>query len=25
VRVRGITRDPSFDQRLSEIQILAPR
>jgi oligopeptide transport system substrate-binding protein len=25
VRVRGITRDPSFDQRLSEIQMLAPR
>ena len=25
VRVRGITRDPSFDQRLSNIQILAPR
>ena len=25
VRVRGITRDPSFDQRLSNIQMLAPR
>jgi oligopeptide transport system substrate-binding protein len=25
VRVRGITRDPSFDQRLSEIQMLVPR
>ncbi len=25
VRVRGITRAPSFDQRLSNIQVLAPR
>ena len=25
VRIRGITRDPSFDQRLSNVRVLAPR
>jgi hypothetical protein len=24
-RIRGITRDPSFDQRLSNIRVLKPR
>jgi hypothetical protein len=25
VRVRGITRDPSFDQVLSDVRVLSPR
>ena len=24
-RIRGVTRDPSFDQRLSNIRVLHPR
>jgi hypothetical protein len=24
-RIRGVTRDPSFDQRLSNIRVLRPR